>query len=73
MISDRIIENIQSIEANKDGSLVIVKYGADNNSPLFEIFDIGKKVWTIFENISVLTFLRMAIRSLIWKKRPVIQ
>ena len=56
MISDRIIENIQSIEANKDGSLVIVKYGADNNSPLFEIFDIGKKVWTIFENISVLTF-----------------
>ncbi len=56
MISDRTIENMQSIEANKDGSLVIVKYGADNNSPLFEIFDISKKVWTVFENISALTF-----------------
>lgn len=55
IISDRIIENIQLIEANKDGSLVIVKYGV-NNFPKFEIFDIGKKVWTVFENISALAF-----------------
>lgn len=56
MMSDRTIENMQSIESNKDGSLVIIKYGANNNSPQFEIFDIGKKVWTVFENISALTF-----------------
>ena len=55
IISDRIIENIQSIEANKDGSLVIVKYGA-NNFPQFEIFDVAKKVWTVLENMSALTF-----------------
>lgn len=55
MISDRAIENLQSIKANKDGTMIIVKYGNLAN-PTFEIFDLGKKVWTILNNITAAAF-----------------
>ena len=40
IISDRQIDNLQSVEANKDGGKIIVKYGGN-----FEIYDLTKKIW----------------------------
>lgn len=54
-ISERIIENIQKIEADKDGKKVIVKFGERNN-PLFEIFDLEKNVWQQIKNASAAAF-----------------
>ena len=54
-ISERIIENIQKIEADKDGEKVIVEFGDKNNSQ-FEIFDVEKKIWQRIKNASAASF-----------------
>lgn len=50
IISDREIDNFQSIEANKDGDKIIVKHVS------FEIYDLNKKIWQPLGNISAVTF-----------------
>lgn len=50
IISERQIENLQLIEANKDGDKIIVK------SDRFEIFDAKKMVWQAIPNVSAATF-----------------
>lgn len=56
IISDRQIENIQSVEANKDGAQIIVKYAVNSNVSRFEIYDLSKKTWQLIQNISAVTF-----------------
>jgi len=56
IISDRIVENFQGIEADKSGDRIIVKYGLQS-APQFEIFDLGKKIWQPLSGISAATFL----------------
>jgi len=51
IISDRQIDNLQSVEANKDGGKIIVKYGGN-----FEIYDLTKKIWQPLQKISAASF-----------------
>ncbi|MEK7593151.1 MAG: hypothetical protein AAB464_00310, partial [Patescibacteria group bacterium] len=50
IISDREIDNIQSVEANKDGGKIIVKHDS------FEIYDLNKKIWQLVQNVSAVAF-----------------
>ncbi len=50
IISDRQIDNLQSVEANKDGGKIIVKHGS------FEIYDLAKKIWQPLQNVSAAAF-----------------
>jgi len=54
-ISERIIENIQKIEASKDGKKAIIKFG-DKNNQQFEIFDVEKNIWQQIRNASAAAF-----------------
>lgn len=55
MISDRIFENLQKTEANKDGLMVLVKYGS-LASPQIEIFNLVSKIWQPLNNVSAAAF-----------------
>ena len=56
LISDGNINNIIDIKADKNGAMLIVKYG-DLNSPKMEIFDVNKKIWqSIGDGISAADF-----------------
>ena len=52
LISDKNIENIIDVKADKNGAMIIVKYG-NFNSPKVDVFDIEKKVWQSIGNNSV--------------------
>jgi len=55
MVSDRTFENLQKIEADKDGLNVIVKYGSLTSSQL-ELFSLVSKMWQPLEKVSAATF-----------------
>jgi hypothetical protein len=55
MVSDRTFENLQKIEADKDGLNVIVKYGSLTSSQL-ELFSLVSKIWQPLNNVSAATF-----------------
>ncbi|MCL5004873.1 MAG: hypothetical protein M1170_02950, partial [Patescibacteria group bacterium] len=55
MVSDRIFENLQKIEANNDGLMVLVKYGS-LTSPQIELFSLVSKMWQPLEKVSAATF-----------------
>ncbi len=55
MISDRIIDNLQKIEADKDGLNVIIKYGS-LISPQVEIFSLVSKIFQPLEKVSSAAF-----------------
>ena len=62
IISDRQIENLQSVESNKDGGKIIVKYSGPEGQQVaygagnFEIYDLTKKIWQPLQKISAATF-----------------
>lgn len=61
IISERRIDHLQSVKANKNGKLVIVKFGdlnsdSDSSSSQFELFNLETKVWQVLENISAVDF-----------------
>ena len=55
MISDRTFENLQKIEANNDGLMMIVRYG-NLTSPQLELFSLISKMWQPLEKVSAATF-----------------
>ena len=55
MVSDRIFENLQKIEANNDGLMVIVRYGS-LTSPQLELFSLVSKMWQSLEKVSAAAF-----------------
>lgn len=55
MISDRIFENLQKTEANKDGLMILIKYGS-LTSPQIEIFNLVSKIWQPLNNVSAAAF-----------------
>ena len=55
MISDRFFENLQKIEANNDGLMVIVRYGS-LVSPQLELFSLISKMWQPLEKVSAAAF-----------------
>src|SRR3989344_6127267 len=52
LISDKNIENIIDVKADKNGAMIIIKYG-NLNSPKIDIFDVEKKIWQSIGNGSV--------------------
>ena len=52
LISDKNIENLIDVKADKNGARIIVKYG-NSNSPKIDVFDIENKVWQLIGNGSV--------------------
>lgn len=55
MVSDRIIDNLQKIEADKDGLNVIIKYGS-LISPQVELFSLVSKTFQPLERVSGAAF-----------------
>lgn len=55
MVSDRIISDLQKIEADKDGLNVIVKYGS-LVSPQVELFSLVTKIFEPLDRVSSATF-----------------
>ncbi|MEK7635901.1 MAG: hypothetical protein AAB405_02305 [Patescibacteria group bacterium] len=69
LISNREINNLTSIKSNKDGTMVMVKYG-DLSFPKLEIFDVNKKVWQLIgDNISVADFSPDSLKIIYVEKK----